>query len=174
MVIKTFAGSFKPYSLQFSPINVCFCCIYLSLGSSSSGQHTYLEVSAEKGETKVIIDLDFRAEFEMARASKEYNQLIIKLPQVFVGKAERLVNLVNILCAASKKCMKDRKMHLAPWRRQDYMQAKWRGTPLHKAAPPPPPPPPSIVLLKAPPKPTASLLTFYFLETLPAAPQQHN
>lgn len=97
-----------------------------------AGEHTYLDViddsNPKKGEVRVIIELNFRAEFEMARASEEYNQLISQLPEVFVGKVERLRALVKILCSAAKKCMKDKKMHMAPWRKQKYMQAKWFNT----------------------------------------------
>lgn len=93
-----------------------------------SGEHTFLDVvdnSNSKKEVRVIIELNFRAEFEMARASEEYNQLIRKLPEVFVAKTERLSSLIKVLCSAAKKCMKDKKMHLGPWRKQRYMQAKW-------------------------------------------------
>ncbi|KAM7492240.1 hypothetical protein LguiA_035161 [Lonicera macranthoides] len=99
-----------------------------------SGEHTYLEVvdnsnsNSKKGEMRVVIELNFRGEFEMARASEEYNQLINKLPEVYVGKIERLQALIKLLCSASKKCAKDRKIHMAPWRKQKYMQAKWIGT----------------------------------------------
>ncbi|KAH9606295.1 hypothetical protein KSS87_006461 [Heliosperma pusillum] len=97
-----------------------------------SGEHTYLEVKEEssrnKEEVRVIIELNLRAEFEMAKASQEYNKLIKKLPQVYVGKAERLRNIIKILCGAAKMCMKDKKMHLAPWRKHNYMQAKWLNT----------------------------------------------
>ncbi|BAT92293.1 uncharacterized protein HKW66_Vig0218980 [Vigna angularis] len=95
-----------------------------------SGEHTYLEVkdnSNTKREVKVVIELSFRAEFEMARASEEYNKLMNRLPEVFVGKAERLQVIINIMCSAAKKCMKEKKMHLGPWRKLRYMQAKWRG-----------------------------------------------
>ncbi|KAL9244500.1 hypothetical protein vseg_018271 [Gypsophila vaccaria] len=94
-----------------------------------SGEHTYLEVveksSGSKEEVRVIIELNFRAQFEMGRASQEYNQLIQKLPQVYVGKHERLIKIIKILCSAAKKCMKDQKLHLAPWRKHEYMQSKW-------------------------------------------------
>ncbi|KAK9676824.1 hypothetical protein RND81_11G103800 [Saponaria officinalis] len=94
-----------------------------------SGEHTYLEVvdksSSNKDEARVIIELNFRAEFEMGRANQEYNQLIQKLPQIYVGKPEKLRKIIKILCNAAKKCMKDKKMHLAPWRKNEYMQAKW-------------------------------------------------
>lgn len=84
--------------------------------------------NTRKGEMRVIIELGFRAEFEMARASEEYNQLINRLPEVFVGKKERLMSLIKILCSAAKKCMKLKKIHMGPWRKQRYMQAKWLKT----------------------------------------------
>ncbi|TKY45328.1 hypothetical protein E2542_SST30722 [Spatholobus suberectus] len=98
-----------------------------------SGEHTYLEVTdnlsnTKSGAVKVVIELSFRAEFEMARANEEYNQLIRRLPEVYVGKAERLRALVKIMCSAAKKCMKEKKMHIGPWRKHEYMQAKWFGT----------------------------------------------
>lgn len=95
------------------------------------GEHTFLDVvdnsSSKKGEVRVIVELNFRAEFEMARASEEYNRLVNRLPEIFVGKVERLQNLIKILCSAAKKCMKEKKMHMGPWRKQKYMQAKWLG-----------------------------------------------
>ncbi|EEF50854.1 uncharacterized protein LOC8288057 [Ricinus communis] len=97
-----------------------------------SGEHTFLDVidnsSSKKGEIRVIIELNFQAEFEMAKASEEYNSLVRKLPEIFVGKVERLNNVIKILCLAAKKCMKQKKMHLGPWRKRRYMQAKWLGT----------------------------------------------
>ncbi|KAE8719931.1 hypothetical protein F3Y22_tig00109924pilonHSYRG00086 [Hibiscus syriacus] len=80
---------------------------------------------SRKSEVRVIIELNFRAEFEIARASEDYNRLVQRLPDVFVGKVERLSNVIKILCSAAKKCMKEKKMHMGPWRKQGYMQAKW-------------------------------------------------
>jgi len=132
-----------------------------------SGEHTFLEVldnsNTKKGEIRVIIELNFRAEFEMARASQEYNRLISFLPEVFVGKAERLRALIKILCNAAKKCMKEKKMHLGPWRKHKYMEAKWFGT-FERSSP---------GMLPArgygnrPPKPRASMLTFDLSEAMP-------
>ncbi|AES89662.1 hypothetical protein MtrunA17_Chr4g0040171 [Medicago truncatula] len=124
-----------------------------------SGEHTYLEVTensskAKGGVIKVIIELNFRGEFEMARGNEEYNQLVKRLPEIFVGKAERLRVLVKIMCSAAKKCMKEKKLHLGPWRKQKYMQAKWNGK-CDKILEPLP-----IVYSTRSTKPKASLLTF--------------
>ncbi|XP_054778738.1 uncharacterized protein LOC129286752 [Prosopis cineraria] len=97
-----------------------------------SGEHNFMDVvdstSSRKGEPiRVIVELNFRPEFEMAKASQEYNRLVRQLPEVFVGKVERLRTLIKIMCMAAKRCMKENKMHMGPWRKQRYMQSKWLG-----------------------------------------------
>ncbi|KAG1346585.1 hypothetical protein COCNU_06G004140 [Cocos nucifera] len=99
-----------------------------------SGEHSYVDVVMEakngkRNPIRVVIELKFRAEFEMARASQEYANLVNCLPEVFVGKSEKLKNVIKIMCSAAKKCMKDNKMHMGPWRKHKYMQSKWLGTP---------------------------------------------
>jgi uncharacterized protein (TIGR01615 family) len=135
-----------------------------------AGEHTFLDVidktNPKKGEVRVMIELNFKAEFEMAKGSDEYKKLIKKLPEIFVGKEERLSNLIKILCMAAKKCMKDKKMHLGPWRKQKYMEAKWLG-PCERNT--------STISLPigyaeriiAKPKSRASMLTIDLLEKLP-------
>lgn len=125
-----------------------------------SGEHTYLEVmeKSKKGdEVRVVIELNFRGEFEMAKASEEYNRLISRLPELFVGKAERLRTLIKILCTAAKKCMKDKNIPLAPWRKRKYMQAKWIGTYPYERTSPGPLPVDKAGRLR---KPKTSMLTF--------------
>ncbi|EXB44650.1 hypothetical protein L484_010341 [Morus notabilis] len=137
-----------------------------SSSSIPSGEHSYLEVvdrsSAKRGETRVVIELNFRAEFEMSRASEEYNLLIGQLPEVFVGKAERLRGMIKILCSAAKKCMKEKNMHLGPWRKHKYMQAKWLGRCDRSAAAPLP-----VGNSGRTAKSKASMLTFDLLEAMP-------
>ncbi|KAL5730394.1 hypothetical protein ACHQM5_003220 [Ranunculus cassubicifolius] len=130
-----------------------------------SGEHAYLDVrsSSKPMEVRMIIELHFRAEFEMARASKEYNALIARLPEVFVGKVERLRNLVKILCSAAKKCMKENNMHMAPWRKHGYMKAKWFGVCERTQSQKLP-----EYILHQPLKPKASLLTFELLDMIPS------
>ena len=93
------------------------------------GEHAYIDVVEDgketKGPVRVVIEICFRAEFEMARGSDEYKRLVDRLPEVFVGKPERLKMVVKSVCAAAKKCMEDNKMHMPPWRKSKYMQAKW-------------------------------------------------
>ncbi|KAG2397201.1 uncharacterized protein HKW66_Vig0145630 [Vigna angularis] len=143
------------------------CAICKSKWRSSSeiisGEHSYLEVredlSKSKREVKVVIELSFRGEFEMACANEEYKELIKRLPEVFVGKAERLRALVKIMCSAAKRCMKEKKMHIGPWRKHKYMEAKWFGTCERSTMEP-------LLLMNSAtrqPKPKASMLTFDLL-----------
>lgn len=81
--------------------------------------------NSKKWEVRVIIELEFRGQFEMKKGSEEYNCLVSKLPNVFVGKIERLQSIIKILSNAAKQCMKEKKMHLGPWRKQRYVEAKW-------------------------------------------------
>lgn len=115
--------------LQGAGFNCAICnSKWRSTPDFPSGEHTFLDVvdtSNPKKEVRVIIELNFRAEFEMARANDEYNKLIKSLPEIYVGKIERLLGLLKILCAGAKKCMKEKQIHLGPWRKHRYMQAKW-------------------------------------------------
>nr|ACN33661.1 unknown [Zea mays] len=102
-----------------------------------SGEHSYVEVAVQTRSGKsvrVVVELSFRAEFEVARASAGYRALVTALPEVFVGRADRLRGVVKVMCAAAKQCMKDNNMHMGPWRKHKYMQAKWLGTPERGAA----------------------------------------
>ncbi|XP_027063929.1 uncharacterized protein [Coffea arabica] len=146
------------------------CSICKSKWKSSqeipAGEHTYLEVvqnTTSKGEVKVIIELNFKSEFMMARGCEEYNRLLERLPDVYIGKTERLKTLIKILCSASKKCMKENKMHMAPWRKHKYMQAKWLGKPEKQR---PTSILPELHMKIRPSRPKASMLTFDFSDNL--------
>ncbi|KAJ4797408.1 DUF506 family protein (DUF506) [Rhynchospora pubera] len=98
-----------------------------------SGEHSYIDVVVEfknynKKPIRFVIELNFRAEFEMARASNEYRKLVNTLPELFVGKSEKLRNVIKVMCESAKKCMKENKMYMAPWRKHEYMQSKWMVT----------------------------------------------
>ncbi|XP_045810123.1 uncharacterized protein LOC123904509 [Trifolium pratense] len=157
--------------LQKAGFNSAICKTkWKSSSDIPPGEHTFLDVrdntNPKKGEVRVMIEVNFKAEFEMAKGSDEYKKLIKKLPEVFVGKEERLSNLIKILCMAAKKCMKDKKMHMGPWRKQKYMEAKWLG-PCERNT--------SITSLPigyaeriiTKPKSRASMLTIDLLEKLP-------
>ncbi|KAK1388882.1 putative Sugar phosphate exchanger 2 [Heracleum sosnowskyi] len=159
--------------LQTAKYNCAICkSKWMSTREIPSGDHTYLEVvdnsNISKGEIRVVIELNFRAEFEIARAGDDYCQLTNRLPEVFVGKIERLRAVVKILCSASKKCMKERKVHIAPWRKQKYMQAKWVGVREMNATAAVQLPSGRRFVEWSQPRQRASMLSFDMLEASPA------
>jgi uncharacterized protein (TIGR01615 family) len=97
-------------------------------GSFPGGDYEYIDVIFESVTGKserVLIDVDFKAQFEIARPTSCYNAVVQVLPTVFVGRADRLLQIVNIMSDGVKLSLKKRGMHLPPWRKPEYMRAKW-------------------------------------------------
>lgn len=98
--------------------------------SHPAGEHAYLDVllppASDRGaRERVVVDVDFRAAFEVARPTKAYRALLQRLPAVFVGKDDRLRLLVAAAADAARASLKKRGLHLPPWRKLEYMRAKW-------------------------------------------------
>ncbi|PHT55964.1 hypothetical protein CQW23_04450 [Capsicum baccatum] len=157
--------------LQNAGFNSAICkSKWKSSADIPSGEHTFIDVvdnSSTRSEVRIIVELNFRGEFELAKASEEYNRLVKCLPEVFVGKIERLISLTKILCNAAKKCMKEKKIHVAPWRKQKYMQAKWLKTIERTAENNKPQLSNAEYTSLLPRRPRASMLTMDLLEVLP-------
>lgn len=89
-----------------------------------AGEYEYIDVIVE-GEERLLIDIDFRSEFEIARSTAAYKATLQSLPYIFVGKTERLGQIISIVSEAAKLSLKKKGMHFPPWRKADYMRAKW-------------------------------------------------
>ncbi|KAL2611258.1 hypothetical protein R1flu_022950 [Riccia fluitans] len=97
-------------------------------GGIPGGDYEYIDVVSEAFGAKperLIVDLDFRTQFEIARPSQQYKSMLQMVPTIFVGKADRLLQVLNVLCEATKRSMKKKGMPLAPWRKAEYIKAKW-------------------------------------------------
>ncbi|CAI9117121.1 OLC1v1018458C1 [Oldenlandia corymbosa var. corymbosa] len=96
------------------------------------GKHEYIEVivstQGRKRRIKFIIEVEFKDEFKMAKACKEYNNLVNLLPPTYIGKAEHLDAIVRVMCEAAKRSTSENKMHLGPWRKRSFMQMKWSAS----------------------------------------------
>ncbi|GLU07052.1 hypothetical protein SLE2022_240300 [Rubroshorea leprosula] len=93
-----------------------------------TGVYEYVDVMmVEKdGRAKrVIVDLDFRSQFELPRPTAAYNEIINCLPPIFVGSEEKLGTIIPLLCSAAKESLKAKGLHIPPWRKAAYMQSKW-------------------------------------------------
>lgn len=74
---------------------------------------------------RLVIDIDFRSQFEVARATSTYKAILQSLPSIFVGKSDRLAQIISIAAEAAKQSLKKKAMYMAPWRKVEYMRAKW-------------------------------------------------
>ncbi|XVF30166.1 hypothetical protein REPUB_Repub16aG0033700 [Reevesia pubescens] len=97
-----------------------------------AGKHEYIEVIAttqgRKKQIPFVIELEFRDQFEIAKACDEYNKLVEQLPECYVGKADYLNAIVGVMCDAAKKSMEEKKLHMGPWRKRSFMQMKWSNS----------------------------------------------
>jgi len=78
------------------------------------------------------VDVDFQAQFEIARPTQQYEAALKILPAVFVGSASKLKKILEFMSEAAKVSLKQNHMHLPPWRTLDYMSSKWLSIPERK------------------------------------------
>ncbi|XP_057773840.1 uncharacterized protein LOC130993108 [Salvia miltiorrhiza] len=74
---------------------------------------------------RVIVDIDFRTQFELARPTPNYQELTNALPLIFVGSEEKLEKLIPLICSAAKLSLRERGLHIPPWRKATYIHSKW-------------------------------------------------
>ncbi|KAL6616808.1 hypothetical protein ACP70R_039078 [Stipagrostis hirtigluma subsp. patula] len=94
------------------------------------GDHEYIDVIMNSDTTcqeRLIIDIDFRSHFEIARAVDSYGTLLNSLPVVYVGTLPRLKQFLHVMVDAAKWSLKQNSMPLPPWRSLAYLQAKWHS-----------------------------------------------
>ncbi|KAL8152085.1 hypothetical protein V2J09_021893 [Rumex salicifolius] len=89
-----------------------------------SGYYEYIDI-LERGGKRLIVDIDFKSQFEVARPTKSYLELSSHLPSIFVGGEEKVRKVVRVVCMAAEESMKERGLHIPPWRRSAYMNSKW-------------------------------------------------
>ncbi|KAL2642774.1 hypothetical protein R1flu_010361 [Riccia fluitans] len=102
-------------------------------GGFPGGHYEYIDVilgGSGHGKTtasteRIIVDVEFEAQFEIVRPTPQYAALLQLVPAVFAGNADRLQQILNILCDAAKRSLKKMGMPLPPWRKPDYIRAKW-------------------------------------------------
>ncbi|GAA0175357.1 hypothetical protein LIER_41902 [Lithospermum erythrorhizon] len=88
-----------------------------------AGEYEYVDVVI--GGERLIVDIDFRSEFEIARATKTYKSILQTLPVIFVGKSDRLQRIISMVMEAAKQSLKKKGMPFPPWRKAEYVKAKW-------------------------------------------------
>ncbi|XP_077251821.1 uncharacterized protein LOC143891053 [Tasmannia lanceolata] len=97
-----------------------------SHGGLTGGNYEFIDVVVEE-KGRYLVEVDLAGEFEIARASEEYERVLGFLPEIYVGRSEDLRKIVGVLSQEAKRSLHSRKLHLPPWRKNRYMQAKWFG-----------------------------------------------
>ncbi|KAL6647266.1 hypothetical protein ACP70R_014703 [Stipagrostis hirtigluma subsp. patula] len=120
--------------------------------SHPAGEHEYIDAVVDDGAgtgtaTRLVVEVDFRSEFEVARPTKAYRAALQALPPLFVGTPDRLGRVVAVVAEAARQSLRKRGLHFPPWRKPEYMRAKWlaphaRTCPDDKPAPAPSTPTP--------------------------------
>ncbi|KAK4365910.1 hypothetical protein RND71_013790 [Anisodus tanguticus] len=90
--------------------------------------YEYIDVMMKEsngGTVRLIVDIDFRSQFELARPTQDYQELLNYLPSIFVGSEEKLNGIISLLCSAAKQSLKEKGLHVPPWRKASYMHSKW-------------------------------------------------
>lgn len=95
-----------------------------------AGDHEYIDVvnyNNSGSSERLIIDIDFRSHFEIARAVQSYNRILNSLPVVYVGSLTKLKQFLQVMAEAGRSSLKQNSMPLPPWRSLAYLQAKWQS-----------------------------------------------
>ncbi|GLJ31240.1 hypothetical protein SUGI_0626410 [Cryptomeria japonica] len=96
--------------------------------SFPAGKYEFMDVlvrNRKEKSTRILVDMDFRTQFEIARPSSEYSSLIQLLPLLYVGNAEKLAKIVKTMSKSAKMSLKTKGMCIPPWRTYAYMHSKW-------------------------------------------------
>ncbi|CAN6171144.1 unnamed protein product [Urochloa humidicola] len=98
--------------------------------SHPAGEHEYIDAvvsspAAEGVTARLVVEVDFRSEFEVARPTKAYRAALQALPPLFVGTPDRLGRVVALVADAARQSLRKRGLHFPPWRKPEYMRAKW-------------------------------------------------
>ncbi|XP_061344935.1 uncharacterized protein LOC133290827 [Gastrolobium bilobum] len=108
--------------------SICQTSWATSLGCPA-GEYEYIEVITEDenyaNPVRLIVDIDFRSQFELARPTQYYRELTDSLPVIFVGTENKLCKIISLLCSAAKQSLRENGLHVPPWRTTTYMQSKW-------------------------------------------------
>lgn len=95
-----------------------------------AGDYEYIDIvgSSLAGDAvseRLIVEIDFQGQFEIARPTSHYKALFQALPSVYVGTPCRLQQILDVMAEAVKRSLKKKGMFLPPWRKPEYMNAKW-------------------------------------------------
>ncbi|GIL42153.1 hypothetical protein Vafri_214 [Volvox africanus] len=72
-----------------------------------------------------IVEPSLRQHFAIPHPSPDYESVLSRTPDVFVGGSCRLVSIIQLLCALMADSFQREGLPLPPWRREAAMLSKW-------------------------------------------------
>ena len=92
----------------------------------AAGDYEYIDVvvatehgagaaTSSSSSSRLVVDIDFRSQFQLARPAPWYAQLWARLPAVFVGPRAKLRKAVSLLCAEAQRSLRESGLHVPPW-----------------------------------------------------------
>jgi uncharacterized protein (TIGR01615 family) len=75
--------------------------------------------------TTVLVDLDFRQNFEIAKPTLRYGKLLESVPDVLVATEDTCHAVLQLLCAEMQQCFTCQGQFLPPWRELSSLLSKW-------------------------------------------------
>jgi uncharacterized protein (TIGR01615 family) len=73
----------------------------------------------------VVVDIEFKEQFELAQSTKLYEDLLDELGPVFIGSQSKVQSVVTLLCDEMSRVFKVQGQVPPPWRRDSSMMSKW-------------------------------------------------
>ncbi|GAA0167409.1 hypothetical protein LIER_22350 [Lithospermum erythrorhizon] len=100
-------------------------------GGLNAGNYEFIDVvrSVSSGSISIryFIDVDFVSEFQLARPTNSYEEILKALPKVFVDKDEELKQILRVVSDGGRWSLKSSGLIIPPWRKHRFMQQKYFG-----------------------------------------------
>ncbi|XP_071718061.1 uncharacterized protein [Rutidosis leptorrhynchoides] len=114
--------------LQKNGYNAAICKTkWNTCGGLTGGSYEFIDVVRTDSGDRYFVDVNFAAQFEIARETKHFRRICEHLPVVFVGKSDDLKQIVKLISDAARRSLKSKGLLLPPWRKNRFMQNKWFG-----------------------------------------------
>jgi len=90
-------------------------------------RHNFLVVRppGRPGTASYIVDIEFRAQFQVAHATPSYQSLVDNMEGEFIGTEQKLRAVIQFLCEEMAIAFREKDVGLPPWRQTSSMMSKW-------------------------------------------------
>ena len=88
-------------------------------------EHSASEKLPYTSPAPLILDPQFKAQFDIPNPSPAYSTLLESVHEVYLGSYERLEQLVRLLCCEMNRSFEMTKGALPPWRSPKAMLSRW-------------------------------------------------